>query len=313
MIANNNMKKTCVSVVMITYQHESYIQQAIEGVLMQEANVDIELIIADDNSSDFTEKIVHHLQSSHKNGAWIHYNKHDTNKGMMPNFVWALSQAKGDFISLCEGDDYWTDPHKIQKQVDYLKNNPDCALVFHNAYRLFTDGRLELFNEYHRTRYTAQDLWHQWLIPTASALYRNDLLKYPEWFIKSTHGDLGLFLLLGEHGLFGCINETMCVYRIHDTGVTQNHFKTIEHRLKHVEQLQEMDAYFESKYHQPIMQRIINYNLSAAYLLAKCQKKMKAIHLLIKSMKLNFAAVIRNVYFYKTIFCLLFAWKTPSH
>ena len=123
------MKNTLVSVVMITYNHEKYIQQAIEGVLMQKINFHIELIIADDTSPDQTENIVKKIIVEHPNGHWIKYTKHKFNKGVSKNFTWALKQAKGKYIALCEGDDYWTDPLKLQKQVDFLEENENIGLV----------------------------------------------------------------------------------------------------------------------------------------------------------------------------------------
>ena len=123
------MNKPIVSVVMITYNHEKYIQQAVEGVLMQQTDFPIELIIADDASPDQTEKIVTTIKKKHPNGNWIKYTRHLQNKGMTENFMWALGQAQGKYIALCEGDDYWTDPYKLQKQVDFLEANEEYGLV----------------------------------------------------------------------------------------------------------------------------------------------------------------------------------------
>ena len=118
-----------VSVVMITYNHEAYIQQAIEGVLMQECDFKVELIIADDNSPDNTEVVVKKILSEHSKASWIKYTKHNANKGMNSNFIWATKQCKGKYIAICEGDDYWTDSNKLQKQVDFLEKNKDYGLV----------------------------------------------------------------------------------------------------------------------------------------------------------------------------------------
>ena len=129
---------------MITYGHENYIRDAIKGVLMQKVNFEIELIIADDNSPDNTESVVYSF-SNHPNYHWIKYAKHKENKGMMPNFIWAMEQTKGKYIALCEGDDYWIDQLKLQKQVDVLETNEDLNLITSNA--LFHHNKNELLNK----------------------------------------------------------------------------------------------------------------------------------------------------------------------
>src|SRR5688572_14136755 len=117
-----------VSVCMITYGHEPFIREAIEGVLMQRVEFNIEFIIADDASPDGTEQIIKEYVLSHPKRHCIRYTKHESNKGMIGNLVWAIGECNGKYIALCEGDDYWTDPLKLQKQVDFLEQNNDCIL-----------------------------------------------------------------------------------------------------------------------------------------------------------------------------------------
>ena len=105
-----------VSVVMITYGHEKFIREAIEGVLMQECDFEVELILANDCSPDQTDSVIQDIIKNHPKGCWIKYIRQENNIGMMPNFIFALKQCKGKYIALCEGDDYWTDPLKLQKQ-----------------------------------------------------------------------------------------------------------------------------------------------------------------------------------------------------
>ncbi|QYS90774.1 glycosyltransferase [Flavobacterium covae] len=120
-----------VSVCMITYNHEKYIKQAIESILMQKTNFDFELIISNDNSNDTTHKIILDLLEEHIDSKKIKYLHNKKNLGMMPNFIQAIQNCKGEYIALCEGDDYWTDPEKLQKQVDFLDTNKNFAICFH--------------------------------------------------------------------------------------------------------------------------------------------------------------------------------------
>ena len=120
MIKMNAKKKFLVSVAMPNYGQDQFISQAILGVLSQKAEFEIELIVANDCSPDNTEAIVQEIIQNHPNGSWIKYTRHAENKGAIPNFAWSISQAKGKYIAICEGDDYWTDPFKIQKQIDFF-------------------------------------------------------------------------------------------------------------------------------------------------------------------------------------------------
>lgn len=118
-----------VSVIMLTYNHEKYIAKAIEGVLMQQTDFPVELIVANDCSTDGTEEIVERYRQKKPGIVKGYYNK--KNLGPRYNFIKAFSYADGDYIAMCEGDDYWTDSSKLQKQVDFLQNNSDYILAFH--------------------------------------------------------------------------------------------------------------------------------------------------------------------------------------
>jgi glycosyltransferase involved in cell wall biosynthesis len=212
-------KQVLISVVMITYGHEKFIREAIEGVLMQKVDFDLELVIADDNSPDNTEQVVLDIASSHPNGKWIKYTKHKKNKGMMPNFIWTLEQCKGKYIAMCDGDDYWTDPNKLQKQVDFLDANPDMTLCAHNAciFENNTVRRASVVEQF--TILTKKELISHNPIMTASVVFRNNLIDIPKWLSESPFGDYALYFLAIMKGRIGILPDYMCVYRKHDGGV----------------------------------------------------------------------------------------------
>lgn len=122
-----NSDSILVSVLMITYNHEPYISEAIEGVLSQNTNFTFELLIGEDNSSDNTACIIREFEI--KNPGKIHVYYNSENIGMMNNFSQLILNSSGKYIALCEGDDYWIDYLKLQKQVDFLENNQAYALV----------------------------------------------------------------------------------------------------------------------------------------------------------------------------------------
>lgn len=117
-----------VSVAMITYNHESYIAEAIESVVQQRTTFAFELIVGEDCSTDDTRRIVLEYQRRHPQS--IHVITSETNVGLVKNLYRTEKACKGKYIAYCEGDDYWQRLDKLQKQVDYLESHPDCVLVY---------------------------------------------------------------------------------------------------------------------------------------------------------------------------------------
>lgn len=176
-----------VSVVTITYGHEKYITETLDGVLMQQYQGPVEFIIANDNSPDATDEVVkkYFLENPAPSNFKIKYTKHETNKGMMPNFIWALEQATGEYIALCEGDDYWIDALKLQKQVDFLEKHLDFSMTV-GGYSIYNpiDDKLEKcisvntpemgINGY---EVTFDMFLKKWLTKTLTLMFRNSDLE----------------------------------------------------------------------------------------------------------------------------------------
>jgi glycosyltransferase involved in cell wall biosynthesis len=221
---------------MITYGHEKFIREAIEGVLSQKCSHEIELIIADDNSPDKTKEIVEDIIRSHPNGSWIKYTRHQENKGMTPNFIWALQQSKAEYIALCEGDDYWTDPLKLQKQVEFLEAHQNCTGCFHNSI-IVNQNNEEIYLKrptYKRTFYNQKEalISLRSNYATSSFTFKTEVIKNPpKWFLDSAC-DMVLELLVTKYGSIACIDEIMSVYRVHSGGVWQG--KSAIHNTKEV-------------------------------------------------------------------------------
>ena len=238
---------------MITYNHEKFIRDAIEGVLIQKVNFEVELIIAYDNSPDNTESIVLDIASSHPNGKWIKYTKHKINKGMMPNFIWALQQCKGKYIALCEGDDYWTNPYKLQKQVDFLENNHAFSGSYHDT-KVINEisGNEYLFRKRLSDFYSTIDTFSKnSIFHTSSFIFRKSALQLPEFLNNIISGDMSLFSIVSSSGNLGYVPGVMSVYRKNNSGITSmNLVKKTFHqdRIKLINCLNEYHNYrFDSK------------------------------------------------------------------
>jgi glycosyltransferase involved in cell wall biosynthesis len=248
-------KKVMVSVDMITYKHEFYIQDAIESILKQETNFDFELIIADDCSPDKTPEIIETIINNHPNGYRIKYFRHKQNIGMQANGIFALNQCSGKYVAICEGDDYWINPLKLQKQVDFLENNSeyvihsgdaiykaqDLALNSKRIHGDFQDEVLDISNFLSGNR-----------IITCTVMFRNIKIEIPYYFNKLIFGDWFLYIMLMKKtGLkvYKSI-ELFSVYRIHNGGVMSS-LTSLNNYSQHISQIIAIYKFTNSKKFAP--------------------------------------------------------------
>ncbi|OXB16127.1 glycosyltransferase family 2 protein [Flavobacterium reichenbachii] len=271
-------KNLKVSVCMITYGHEKFIEEAINGVLMQDVDFDVELIISNDASPDGTDEIVKSIIQNHPRGNWIRYVKHEENIGMMLNSQFVLEAGKGEFIAICEGDDYWTDSLKLKKQVGFLEKNPDYVMCFHRCQVLlfedeekkFIDQPLEEIDY----EYSLYGLLYKWNIPTASIVFKNVFLNknntFPKEFLKVHSGDIALASYLFQFGKFYLFKEIMCVYRVFGLGVSVSHksLRMIHYRTNLYYKINE---YYNFKYEEEIYQAL--HDIMNRYAPTLCKEK----------------------------------------
>jgi len=213
------MDNPLVSVCMITYNHENYIRDAIEGVLIQKTNFPIELIIGEDCSTDNTRKICQENKAKYPDK--IKLLLPENNLGMMTNFITTLKACKGKYIALCEGDDYWTDSYKLQQQVDFLEGNTDYSICFHKI-QIFKEPENKLVPDY-ITREVNEttdiyELAKKNYIHTPSVVFRNIIERYPKELYKSPVGDYFLLMLIAQYGKIKKIDDVKAVYRVSQNG-----------------------------------------------------------------------------------------------
>lgn len=207
-----------ITVLMITYGHKKFIEQAIAGVLMQKTNFSVELIIANDCSPDNSDEVIQKAISELPQNISVNYIKNDKNLGPNPNFVNAFKDIKSKYIALCEGDDYWTDPLKLQKQVDFLEANEDYSVCFHNVEEVDINGKTlgnyHVISEIEEKTYTIEDLANGNFIHTPSVVFRNQFEELPDWFLYCPIGDYPLHLLNASYGKIKYIPSQMASYRV---------------------------------------------------------------------------------------------------
>jgi glycosyltransferase involved in cell wall biosynthesis len=210
---------------------------------MQQTSFNFEVLIHDDASTDGTQEIIKAYQAKYPNIIKpIFQTENQYSQGKRGfNAKYNYSRAQGKYIALCEGDDYWTDPLKLQKQVDFLEANKEYSMCFHKA-KVVSDLSKMTTNIYDHLKektYTGEEILNQWTVPTASVIFRNsyDL----EILCKSNQeilfGDILLFLYLATKGKLYCLKDEMCVYRRNGQGVSVKGRFTSRRKLIHYKTL----------------------------------------------------------------------------
>lgn len=216
-----------LSVCIQTYNHGPYIAQALDSTLMQETDFEYEIIVGEDESQDSTREICVEYATQYPDRIRL-FLRSRTNVIFIDgkptgrfNFMQNLQVARGQYVALLDGDDYWTSPHKLQRQVDLLDAHPDYALCFHAVARQDNEGHApSLPFQKPRNRYTIDDLLQGNFIASCSVVYRNRLFEdLPDWYREAPMADWPLHVLNALHGDIGYIDQVMAVHRIHSGSI----------------------------------------------------------------------------------------------
>lgn len=270
-----------LDVLMITYNHQDYIKEAINGVINQKTRFKYRLLIFDDCSTDKTEERIRECLNHSNSNLTILYHRNSVNLGMIANGKQSFEAIKSTYVALCEGDDYWIDFYKLQKQIDFLEENIDYSMCFHNATESM-NGKLKKMTfcqHINKQTLSLEDFMFRHIVPTASIVFRNNL-EFPEWSKNVHSGDKLIILLNAIKGKIMYFDEIMCHYNVTDNGVS----RSIEHRgLNKVYNMSylysKLDEYTNFKYKE-ILKRGLNYEINV-HLLEPYRKELKT-SLLIK-------------------------------
>ncbi len=262
----NVSENPMVSVCMITYNHEPYIRQAIEGVLVQQCQFPIEIVIGEDCSTDNTRFICEEYYARYPQ--LIKLLKSDFNLGMIQNFIRTLKNCTGKYIALCEGDDYWTDHYKLQKQVNLLEMNDKISLV-HSNFTLQDElnNRKETLSEIPLPKlFNTNYLIQVFSIRTCTVLLRNNRILCESFPSHLPYGDYPLFLKASLLGNIAFIDDYTAVYRRNSSGITQR----TSYRIAELNRLNILQ-WFKCDY--PEFRMPVNF--ASAYLIEKYLYKMR--------------------------------------
>jgi len=274
-----------VSISCITYNHENYIRDAIEGFLMQKTTFPVEILIHDDASTDKTADIIREYENKYPDIIKPIYqfdNKYS--KGISVSETYNFPRARGKYIAMCEGDDYWTDPSKLQKQVDFLENNSEYVACYHNAIINYVDkkNKNHLYNKINESRNVSlEEIINNWSVPTASIVMRKKVIdNLPDWRNNIYSGDYTLILLCLNIGKLYFINEVMSVYNVSLKG------SSVSSQIKgnstfvfneHIKLLKYFNEYTNEVYISIIKKRIKSLNNEIAYYELKEKGVVKAM------------------------------------
>lgn len=288
----------------ITYNHGPYLADALEGFVKQQTNFPFVAIVHDDASTDNTAEVLREYAERYPDIIKPIYekeNQYSKGNGTLSRIMNIACEVTGArYLAHCEGDDYWTDSHKLQIQVDFLEENPDYSMCFHNAI-VIEDGRGEANNQFalNETReYTADQITEKWIVPTASIVHRTEnILNSPLRANKRfKYGDHVLMMTCAKYGKLYGINEYMSVYRRNPSSITV--------RLSSLEWLKMDVVHFraESKvFHDVISRKLRRDSLAARY------------YDLMRAVKGNPGELIRYSFeaiYYCTPEIWIYIWKT---
>lgn len=218
-----------VTIRCITYNQKDYIRQCLDGFVMQRTNFRFEAIVHDDASTDGTDEIVREYAEKYPDiikpifETENQYSKHDGSLGRIMN-----ANTRGKYVAICEGDDYWTDPLKLQKQADFLDANPQCSLTYHACKNVFsTPCKVNsLTGENVKDFYSDVDFVIHYPFQTATVMYRKEILDSDLYkkaqAIGCVFGDVLLYFSASRFGTIEGVNEKMSVYRCHEGSVSQH-------------------------------------------------------------------------------------------
>lgn len=257
-----------VSVCVVTYNHEKFVRQMLDSILMQETTFPFEIVVGDDASKDNTATILKEYQSKYPDKIRLLLNEKNLGLNGKYNALNTFANAKGEYIAQFDGDDYLTSPHKLQKQVEMLDAHPNYSASYHNAMVIYDDNAAPPapVNLLKKPEITVDDLIGEdelCFVATSSLMFRReDFEKHPdpEWTNLSTSGDIPRNIMLASRGPIGYIDEIMSVYRKNRGGASfaDNHYSS-DFLFNRIQLYSNINKEFNYKYDDRLRKNIATY------------------------------------------------------
>ena len=269
------MDEIKVSILCLTYNHEKYIQNALEGFVMQKTNFKFEVLVHDDASTDKTADIVREYEAKYPDIIKPLYQaENQYSKGVKISKVYQYPRARGKYLAWCEGDDCWTDPLKLQKQIDFLDNHSDYSMCVHrvrvNDIRTNTEAYIPVINS--DRDYSVDEIIRSGTIfQLSSVVFRKELfMQKPECFDARGFGDIQLYIYGAICGKVRAMCDVMSTYN-HGTAsswtvnVARNREKSILHSKEKLRMLKAVNEYYNYEYDKSLSYMIKRTEFNIAY------------------------------------------------
>ncbi|MCE3075436.1 glycosyltransferase family 2 protein [Chryseobacterium gwangjuense] len=212
-----------VSICITTYNHEKYISECLLSVLNQDFDGSFEIIVCNDNSPDATEKVIFDVKESHPKGNCIRYYNNTPNLGYVKNTLHSFTLAEGKYVAVLDGDDYFIDSKKLQKQFDFLEQNSNFTAIGGDSLVIYedTDQPNHLFSRHINRELSHDDLTDIKIMQTSTLFFRKDILK-PDFPADILSADRCLYLLAGCYGKIKILPEALSSYRQFAASLSKN-------------------------------------------------------------------------------------------
>lgn len=306
-----NIQTPLVAIHCLVYNHELYLRDCFEGFVKQQTNFPFVVIVHDDASTDksvtiireYENKYPHIFRPIYEKENQYSIGKYQIIEESMKN---AIVKTEAKYVAMCEGDDYWIDPLKLQKQVDFLESNLNYSLCFTNSIVKSSDCETVAINHIWDTYSIEEVIGTNSLNMvkrgdnvvscghTSTILYRRPQERIPKWVSQCFIGDEPLFIYLSQFGKAKFLNEPMSVYRA-GVGVSSCNFDQKKDWLNRIEMYRIINKGLNYKYKKIIRSIIAQYYFNLAKLLSKKSHRLKAIPYMFFSLATDYSIIINNI------------------
>lgn len=254
-----------LSVCVRTHNQERFIREALDSVLRQHTSFPIEIIISDDASSDGTVAILQEYKKQYPDKICLLLS--ETNIGGPENLKRVIEASNAKYITCLDGDDFYTDEYKLQKQVDILEVHSEYAACFHNTWYADENGRLcGLFNrpDFHAVHEAREFIRERWFVPIHSAVLRREYIDFPDWYNTVMNDDYVVHLSVAKHGLYFFIPDVMVAYRRHSQNTSIAYRNKLLTDVQLCSILENMKSLYPAEYAADFDARIADYKKEIA-------------------------------------------------
>lgn len=261
----NKKQDIILSVCVRTHNQKQFVRETLDSVLRQQTTFTFEIIVSDDASSDGTVNILQEYQDAYPDKVRLLLS--EINIGGPDNLKRVIEASNAKYITCLDGDDFYTDEYKLQKQVDFLETHPEYAACFHNTWYADENGRLcGLFNcpDFQAVHDAREFILERWFVPIHSAVLRREYIEFPEWYNTVMNDDYVVHLSVAKHAPYYYMPDVMVAYRHHGNNTSRAYHNQILTDTQLCKILENMKPLYPAEYASDFDARIAEYKAEIA-------------------------------------------------